>query len=92
MSKQQVDIKKARNYLDLHKNSLNRKYKVDGTAVGYKTKDGKYTDRVALIFYVKKKKSESELAAENITPVPKRINGIDTDVVVMAKGFRLRTV
>ena len=58
--------------------------------MGYKIKDGKYTDLVALIFYVKKKKSESELMSEGITPIPKKINGIATDVVVMPKGFKPR--
>lgn len=88
MAKPLSDTDKARSYLKFHKNDLKRKYKVEGTAVGYKIKDGKYTEDISIIFYVKEKKNEKELSAKNIAPIPKKINGIPTDVVVMVKGFR----
>jgi hypothetical protein len=91
MSKQkatQIDL--AKRYLKVHDDEIRKKYAVEGSAVGYKIKDGKYTDTVALIFYVKKKKSKEELLSEGISPIPEKMDGIPTDVVVMSKGFQPR--
>ena len=75
----------------MHDDEIRKKYAVEGSAVGYKIKDGKYTDTVALIFYVKKKKkSKEELLSEGISPIPDKMDGIPTDVVVMSKGFQPR--
>jgi len=45
---------------------------------------GKITDKIALVFYVKRKKEKRELSSDQI---PERIDGISTDVVVVPKGF-----
>jgi endonuclease G, mitochondrial len=81
---------KARRLLNTHSYDMRKKYAIEGSAVGYKVKDGKYTDTVALIFYVKEKKSKEELLSHGITPIPKEIDGVPTDVVVISKGFQPR--
>jgi hypothetical protein len=91
MSKQKTtEIDHAKRYLKMHDDKIRKKFAVEGSAVGYKVKDGKYTDTVALIFYVKKKKSKEELLSEGISPIPEKMDGIHTDVVVMSKGFQPR--
>ena len=91
MSKQKAtQIDQAKRYLKMHDDEISKKYAVEGSAVGYKIKDGKYTDTVALVFYVKKKRSKEELLSEGISPIPDKMDGIPTDVVVMSKGFQPR--
>jgi hypothetical protein len=88
MPKQQTITDKAKRLLNIQSNDMCDKYGAEGTAVGYKVKDGKYTDTVAIIFYVKKKKSSEQLTTEGINIIPKKIEGICTDVVVIEKGFK----
>lgn len=91
MSKQRAtQIDHAKRYLKIHDDEIMKKFALEGSAVGYKIKDGKYTDTVALIFYVKKKKSKEELLSEGISPIPEKMDGIPTDVVVISKGFQPR--
>jgi hypothetical protein len=85
-----TQIDKAKRYLNMHGDDLRKKYATDGSAVGYKLKNGKYIDTVALIFYVKKKKNKQELSSQGITPIPEKMDGIPTDVVVISKGFQPR--
>jgi hypothetical protein len=42
--------------LNTHGDDIGRKYGNEGFVVGYKIKNGRYVDRIALIFYVKKEK------------------------------------
>lgn len=88
MSNPQGVINKAKKLLSLRRNDLHRKYGASGSSVGYKIEGGKFTEKVALIFYVKKKKSDRQLRYEGVSPIPKKIDGIPTDVVVLKKGFR----
>ena len=74
----------------MHGHDIRKKYAAEGSAVGYKIKDGKYTDTVALIFYVKKKKSKEELLSQGISLIPEKIEGVPTDIVVISKGFQPR--
>ena len=83
MPKQEITTEKAKRFISIHGNDLRDKYGAEGTAVGYKVKNGKYTENVALIFYVKKKKTN-----EGTSVIPKKIEGILTDVVVIGKGFK----
>jgi hypothetical protein len=88
MSKQKAtQVDKAKRFLNIHGDEIRKKYGIEGSAVGYKIKDGRYTDTVALIFYVKRKKSKDELLSQGITSMPEKLGGIPTDVVVMPKGF-----
>lgn len=88
MSNTPAVIKKAKKILLLHGNDLEHKYGASGSSIGYKIKDGKITDDVALIFYVKNKKNDKQLKDEGISSVPTKINGIPTDVVVFKKGLK----
>ena len=88
MPKQEITTEKAKRFISIHGNDLRDKYGAEGTAVGYKVKNGKYTDNVALIFYVKKKKTNKQLRTEGTSIIPTKIEGILTDVVVIGKGFK----
>jgi hypothetical protein len=81
------EFDQAKRRLKVHDHEISKKYAIEDYAVGYKIKDGKYTDTVALIFYVKKKKSKEELLAEGIDLIPEKIDGIPTDTVARPKGF-----
>ncbi len=87
---EQADINKAKNILERYGSEIKKKYSADAVGVGYKTEKGKMTDKVALIFYVKKKKSKEELLSEDITPIPEEIEGFPTDVVEIPGGFKPR--
>ena len=83
-------IDKVRKFLNRHGDDLRKKYVTEGIAIGYKVKDGKYTDTIALIFYVKEKKHIEDLLSEGILPIPNEIVGIPTDVVARPKEIRPR--
>lgn len=94
--KEQVEnIKKI---LERHKEEIEQ-YKlkgqnnnIQGPVVGFKMKNGKLTDEVAIIFYVNEKKNEKELRDNNIDIIPKEIEGIPTDIVEIPGGFQLRNL
>jgi hypothetical protein len=91
MSKNEsIRVDEARKFLNANGEKIKKKYGLDGYAIGYKTKQGKYTDTIALIFYVKKKKGTKELASENLEQIPREIDGILTDVVARPKGIEPR--
>jgi hypothetical protein len=77
-------VERAKKILNDRRNEFQEKYGVDQMGVGYKTVGGKITDKIALVFYVKRKKQKPELSSDQI---PERIDGIATDVVVVPKGF-----
>ena len=77
-------VERAKKILNDRSNEFQEKYGVDKMGVGYKTVGGKITDKIALVFYVKRKKQKHELSSDQI---PERIDGIATDVVVVPKGF-----
>ncbi|HJT48128.1 MAG TPA: hypothetical protein VJ729_08080 [Nitrososphaeraceae archaeon] len=88
-SKRQIE-QKAKDVLATQRDELKKKYSVDSTGIGYKIRNGKLTDTIAIIFYVKRKKTTEELMSEGITPIPAEIEGIPTDVISIPKGFRPR--
>lgn len=77
-------VERAKKILNERKKEFQEKYGVDQMGVGYKMVAGKITDKIALVFYVKRKKEKRELSSDQI---PERIDGISTDVVVVPKGF-----
>jgi hypothetical protein len=83
-------ISKAKDIIDKRATMLKQEYLADGVGIGYKIEDGKHTNKVALQFYVKKKKSKKELLTEGIKPIPEEIEGINTDVVEVKGGFKPR--
>ena len=82
------DEDKAKDILNRHRVELKKKYLVEQTGIGYKIQNGKLTDTVAILFYVKKKKNKDELEAEGVFPIPKEIEGIPTDVIAIPEGFK----
>jgi hypothetical protein len=75
---------------DAFKEELQRLYdttseNICGVAHGIKTKDGKNTDTVSIIFYVTEKKPESELPVGEVLPKTITIDGVEypTDVRVV---------
>jgi len=90
VSKQEEDVNKAKDILKRHKNQIRQKYAVDGTGVGFKIENGRLTDKIALQFYVKKKKSIEQLLSDGIMPIPGEIEGFPTDVIEIPGGFKPR--
>ncbi|MDZ7721580.1 MAG: hypothetical protein U5R06_01835 [candidate division KSB1 bacterium] len=73
--------------------ALYRKQNITGMGVGFKHTGGQKTDKPSLVILVSRKQRESELSRRN--RIPKRINGIETDViqagqVVAQSGRRTR--
>ena len=87
---QKEDIEKAKDILNKHADRIKKECLVDQMGVGYKIKDGKLTNEVALIFYVKKKKTREELLSEGVMAIPEIIDGFPTDVVEIPGGFKPR--
>lgn len=87
MRKELLDISKV-----IAKNSfsLARRSKIRQAGVGYKITDGKITDTVGIVFFVKNKPSPEVLRDQQIEPVEKEIEGIPTDVVEIPGGFKPR--
>jgi|SRR5215208_4626191 len=84
-----AEVQHAKDVLNTYKNEFNA-YNIQGSAVGFKRRDGTPTNEIALIFYVKNKKNEEELKKEGIKKIPKEIEGIPTDVVAVPGGFVAR--
>lgn len=91
MSDKKEYVNRAKDVLDRHREEIKETYLADGTAVGYKIINGRLTDKIALVFYVRKKKSKTELISEGITPIPVEIDGFPTDVVEIPEGFKPRS-
>jgi hypothetical protein len=88
MQDKHEDEDKAKDILNRYRLELKKKYLVEQTGIGYKIQNGKLTDTVAILFYVKKKKNKDELGAEGVLPIPKEIEGIPTDVIAIPEGFK----
>lgn len=72
-------IEEVRRVKERHKVKLMEKSGVVGYAIGYKQIGGKKTDEICSICYVKEKKREEKLRKQDI--IPKKIDGIPTDVI-----------
>jgi len=72
-------IEEVRKVKNKYEKELMNKTGVVGCSIGYKEIDGKKTDKLSIVCYVKKKKKEEELKTKNI--IPEEIEGIQTDVV-----------
>ncbi len=72
-------IEEVKKIKEKHEQELMSKAGVVGCSVGYKETNGKKTDKLSIVCYVKEKKREEELRREDI--IPEEIEGIPTDVV-----------
>jgi hypothetical protein len=80
MSRVREQLASAREVLEKHREEIRSRWQITGTGVGHKISKGKILDEIAIIFYIKKKKSNEELAAEGKEPIPENFYGIPTDV------------
>ncbi len=69
----------VRRIKERHEAELLGKKGVIGCAIGYKYVDGKKTDELCIVVYVKEKKPEEKLKKRDI--IPKTIEGVLVDVV-----------
>lgn len=74
-----VTMQEVRTIKQRHEAELMEKAGVVGCAIGYKHIGGRKTDELCIVCYVIEKKPEGKLRREHI--IPKRIEGIPTDVV-----------
>jgi len=72
-------MEEARTIKQRHEAELMEKAGVVGCAIGYKQVGGRKTHELCIVCYVIEKKQEGKLRREDI--IPKRIEGIATDVV-----------
>lgn len=72
-------MQEVRTIKQRHEAKLVEKAGVVGCAIGYKHVGGRKTDELCIVCYVTEKKPEAKLKREDI--IPKRIEGIPTDVV-----------
>lgn len=74
-----VTLEEVRKVKERHERNLLKKPGVVGCAIGYRYIDGKKTDELCIICYVKEKKPEDKLRKQEI--IPKKIEGISIDVI-----------
>jgi hypothetical protein len=84
------DFQSIYKVIQTHKSDLISRNKVRRTAIGYKIKDGKITDEVGIVVFVRSKPSIQTLLDQKIEPVPKEIEGYKTDVINVPLGFMPR--
>jgi hypothetical protein len=87
MSSQVLDVV---NVLQKHHDRLIKDHKVRRTGVGFKIKDGKVTDTIAIVAFVRYKPTIDILTKQNIAPIPPKIEDIPTDVIGIPTGFMPR--
>ena len=78
------------NVIKKHRRTLVSNHKVRRTGVGCKTKDGKITDDIGIVIFVRYKASIEVLTQLNIEPMPKQLDGVVTDIVEIPTGFMPR--
>lgn len=78
------------NVIKKHRRTLVSNHKVRRTGVGFKIKDGKITDDIGIVIFVRYKPSIEVLTQLNIEPIPKRLEGVVTDIVEIPTGFMPR--
>ena len=74
-----------RRKLRQHSGKLLKKYKAEAIGIGYKHTSGKRTEKIAIIFFVKRKMPSYELQRAGIEPIPKSLFAYPTDVREVGK-------
>lgn len=75
-----------------HHTKMVLEHKVKKFGVGLKIVNGKITDEMAMIVYVRAKQDINTLRQNNIAPIPKEIEGVKTDIVAMPLGIAPRVL
>lgn len=76
-----TQILRAKKILEKNKSYLATNFMIENLGIGYKIKDGKITDDVALIANVYTKYTEEYLIRNKIKNLPKIIDGIQIDII-----------
>jgi ABC-type sulfate transport system substrate-binding protein len=74
-----ITLEEAKKARKKYEKKLMKKEGVVGCGVGYKRTGGERTNFLAVICYVSKKKSKSELKKKDI--IPEQLKGVPTDVI-----------
>lgn len=88
--KHQDEVQRAKKVLEEHGDVIKQRYAVKQMGIGYKKDKGKFTDQIAIVFYVDKKMEKDELESRGIQEIPQKIEGVPTEIVEIAGGFRPR--
>jgi hypothetical protein len=83
-------VKDALKVLRKNKPDLIARNKVRRTGIGFKIKNGKVTDEVGIVIFVRYKPSVEALLEQRTEPVPKEIEGYKTDIINIPTGFTPR--
>jgi hypothetical protein len=92
MNTSKKDIRSITELVKKNHTKLVRDHKVKKFGVGLKSMDGRITDEISLIVYVRSKQILSTLRQNNIVPIPKEIEGVKTDVVELPLGINQRVL
>lgn len=68
-----------------------RKHHAHAIGIGYKYVKGKRTDKIAIVFYVYRKRPIKQLQKLGIEPVPQTLFDVPTDVIEVREGFKIRS-
>jgi len=73
--------------VDLH-DRIVHECKINQLAIGYMTKDGRFTDRIGIAAFVTNKLNEQQLTIQRISPLKKIVKSVPTDIIAIPQGFR----
>lgn len=76
--------------IEKHRQELAAESRVKQIGVGFKIKNRKITDTVAIIIFVTNRPTNKQLRDQHIQPIPKEIDGVATDIIEIPGGFQLR--
>lgn len=92
MNTSKKDVRSISELVKKNHTQLVSNHKVKKFGVGFKSIDGRLTDEISLIVYVRSKQNLSTLRQNNVTPIPKEIDGIKTDVKALPLGVNLQVL
>lgn len=90
MSDESNQVRDIAKVIEKYRPQLLSEHACKQTAVGYKIKNGKMTDTLGIVIFVRSKPSVQQLIQNNIRPVPHKFEDISTDIIEIPTGFRPR--
>ena len=76
-----TQLRRVKKILKKNKSYLANNFIIENLGIGFKIKNGKITDNIALIANVYTKHTEDYLIRNKIKILPKVIDGIETDII-----------
>jgi hypothetical protein len=86
-----METESLRSELENVRDELMKRHQALGVGIGYKYKNGKRTNQIAIIFYVYRKRPLKQLQKLKIEPVPEKLFDYPTDVREVPEGFKIRS-